>query len=94
MNDEFVGMVDYVIESFYDLLVGDSKGTSDSDSSRASHHPSCECFMPEGPHHAKTPEEHIANVCEGEVTPPYDPDNKVKADRRAPPNPWLEQLRA
>jgi hypothetical protein len=25
-NDEFIGMADYVTESFYDLLVGDSEG--------------------------------------------------------------------
>jgi hypothetical protein len=44
-NDKFVGMADYVTESFYDLLVGDSEGISDSDSSRGSHHTSRECFM-------------------------------------------------
>ena len=39
-NDEFVGMTEYVMESFHDLLAGDSEIISDSDSSRESHHPS------------------------------------------------------
>ena len=39
-NDEFVGMTEYVVESFHNLLVGDSESLSDSDSSRGSHHPS------------------------------------------------------
>jgi hypothetical protein len=86
-NDEFVGMADYVMESFYNLLMGDPEGISDSDPSRGSHHPSRECFMAEGPHRAETLEGHIANVYEGEVTPPSDPNNKVEANRRAPPNP-------
>ena len=38
-DDEFVGMADYIVESFYDLLVGDSESIFDSDSSRGSHHP-------------------------------------------------------
>ena len=38
-NDEFMGMAEYVVESFYDLLVGESKSPADSDSSKGSHHP-------------------------------------------------------
>ena len=34
MNDEFVGMTEYVVESFYDLLAGELESPSDSDSSR------------------------------------------------------------
>ena len=34
MNDEFVGMTKYVVESFHDLLARESESTSDSDSSR------------------------------------------------------------
>ena len=34
MNDEFVGITEYIVESFHDLLVGDSVSLSDSDSSR------------------------------------------------------------
>jgi hypothetical protein len=48
-DDEFVGMVDYIIESFHDLLAGDSEAVSDSDSSGGSHHPSRECFMADTP---------------------------------------------
>jgi hypothetical protein len=62
-------MIDYVMESFYDLLAGDFEEISDSDSSRGSHHPLCECFIKEGTHHAKTPEGHVASVHEGEVAP-------------------------
>jgi hypothetical protein len=93
-DSEFMGMTDYVTESFYDLLMGDSKEIFDSDTSRGSHHPSCECFRAEGAHRAKTPEGHVANVHEGEVTPPSDSDDKVEANGRVPPSPWLEQLRA
>ena len=32
-NSEFVGMMDYVLESFYDLIMEGSKTISDSDSS-------------------------------------------------------------
>ena len=39
-NDEFVGMTEYVAESFHDLLAGESESLSNSDSSRGSHHPS------------------------------------------------------
>jgi hypothetical protein len=50
--------------------------------------------MVEGPHRAETPEGHVANVREREVSPLFDHDNEVEVDRRAPPNPWLEKLRA
>ena len=40
IDDEFVGMADYVAESFHNLLPGDSESISNSDSSRGSHHPS------------------------------------------------------
>ena len=39
-NDEFVGMTEYIAESFHDLLAGDSESLSGSNSSRGSHHPS------------------------------------------------------
>jgi hypothetical protein len=57
-DNEFVGMTDYVAESFHELLAGDSEVISDSDSSRGSHHPSRECFM------ASTPEGHIESLHE------------------------------
>ena len=44
-NNGFMGMTKYVMESFHDLLIGESESPSSSDSSRGSHHPSHECFM-------------------------------------------------
>ena len=73
-NDEFVEMTEYVVESFHDLLTGDSESLSDSDSSRGSHHPSRECFM------VGTLEGHIESVHEGGVTPPNDFDDEVEED--------------
>ena len=63
MNDEFIGMTEYVAESFHDLLVGELESPSSPDSSRRSHHPSHECFM-EG-----TPEGYVESIHEGEATP-------------------------
>ena len=40
MNDVFVGMIKYIIESFHDLLAKESESPSSSDSNRGSHHPS------------------------------------------------------
>ena len=40
MDNEFVGMTEYIMESFHDLLAGESESPSNSDSSRGSHHPS------------------------------------------------------
>ena len=72
MNDEFVGMIEYVTETFHDLLAEESESPSSSDSSRGSHHPSCECFM------AGTPEGHIESIYEEEATPTNDLDDEVK----------------
>ena len=57
-NDEFMGMTEYIVESFHDLLVGDSESLSNSNSSRGSHHPSHECFM------VGTPEGHVKSIHE------------------------------
>ena len=77
VNDEFVGMTEYVVESFYDLLAGETKSPSTSDSSRGSHHPSHECFM------AGTPEGHVESIHEGEATPTNDLDDEVEGDAGA-----------
>ena len=87
-NDEFMGMIEYITESFYDLLAGESESPSDSDSSRGSHHPSREYFM------AGTPEGHIESIYEGKATPTDDLDDEVKGDAGAPPRLRVEQLRA
>ena len=81
-------MTEYVVESFHDLLAGESESPSDSDSSRGSHRPSCECFM------AGTPEEYIESIHEGEDTPTDDLDDKVEGDAGAPPHLRVEQLKA
>ena len=88
MNNEFVGTMDYVMEYFYDLLVGDIESISDSDSSRGSHHPSQECFM------AGTPEGCVESIHEGAATPTNDHDDDVKGDVGASPRLQIEQLRA
>jgi len=88
MDDEFVGMADYIVGSFHDLLAGDLKSISDSDSSRGSHHPLRECFM------VGTPKERIESIHEGGVTPPNDFDDEVKEDAGALPHMQVEQLRA
>ena len=87
MNDEFVGMTEYVVESFYDLLVGDSE-LSNSDFSRGSHHPSRECFM------VGTPEGHVKSVHEGGATSPNDLDDEVEEDAGALHRMQVEQPRA
>ena len=87
-NDEFMGMTEYIVESFHDLLVGDSESPSDSDSSRGSHHPSRECFM------AGTPEVYIKSIHDGGATPTDDLDDEVEGDTGAPPHLREEQLKA
>ena len=86
--DEFMGMTEYVMESFHDLLVGETEWPSTSDSSWGSHHPSRECFM------AGTPEGHVKSIHEGEATPTYDLDDEVEGDAGAPPRLRVEQLKA
>ena len=87
-NDEFMGMTEYVVVSFHDLLTGESGSPSDSDSSGGSHHPSHECFM------SGTPEGHVEIIHEGEVTPKNNLDNEVERDAGAPPHLLVEQLKA
>ena len=87
-NDGFMGMTEYVAESFHDLLTGESESPSDSDSSRGSHHPSRECFM-EG-----TPEGCVESVHEGGATPPNDLDDEIEGDAGALPRLRVENLRA
>jgi hypothetical protein len=85
VDDEFVGMMDYITESFHDLLTGDSEAISDSDAYGGSHHPLHECFM------AGTPKEHVESVHEGGANSPTGLDDKVEGDARALPCMWVEQ---
>jgi len=87
VNDEFMGMTEYVPESFHDLLVEEPESPSGSNSSRGSHHPSRECFM------TGTPEGYVERIHEGGATPIDDLDDEVKGDAGAPPRLWVEQLR-
>ena len=86
-NDEFVGMTEYVAESFHDLSVGETQSPSSSDSSRGNHHPSRECFM------AGTPEGHVKSIHEEEATPMNDLDDEVEGDVGAPPCLRMELLK-
>ena len=87
-NDGFVGMTEYVMESFHDLLIEELKSPSSSDSSRGSHHPSRECFM------TGTPEGHVESIHEEEAIPTNNLDDKVEGGAGAPPHLWVEQLKA
>ena len=87
-NDEFVGVTEYVAESFYDLLAVETESPSTSDSSRGSHHPLRECFM------AGTPEGRVKSVHEGGATPTDDPDDEVEGDAGALTRLRVEQLKA
>ena len=82
-----MGMTEYVMESFHDLLVGESESPSDSDSSRGSDHPSCECFK------TGTPEGHVKSIHEEEATPMNDLDDEVEGDVGAPPCLRMELLK-
>ena len=84
-NDEFVGMIEHVVESFHDLLAEEPSG---SNSSRGSHHPSRECFM------TGTPERHIESIHEEEATPMNDLNDEVEGDAGAPLRLRVEQLKA
>ena len=88
MNDKFVGVIEHVMESFHDLLVEEQESPFGSNSSRGSHHPSCECFM------TGSPEGHVESIHEEEATPTNDLDGEVKVDAGAPPRLRVEQLKA
>jgi hypothetical protein len=85
-DGEFVGMMEYVSESFHDLLAGEAEVISDSGSSRGSHHPSRECFI------VGVPEGHVEDAQSGE-TPPNGPNNRARERNQASPPTRLEQLR-
>jgi hypothetical protein len=48
-DNGFMGMMDYILESFHDLLAGESEAIFDSNYSGGRHHPSRECFMADPP---------------------------------------------
>ena len=77
-NIEFMGMTDYVLESFYDLIMEGSETVSNSDSGRWSHHPSRECFV------AEIRDVHDEGVHGGEATPSNGQDDEAEGEARAP----------
>ena len=81
-------MTEYVVETFHDLLAGEMKSPSTSNSSRGSHHPSRECFM------AGTPKGEVKSIHEEEATPTKDLNDEAEGDAGAPPRLWVEQLKA
>ena len=87
-NDEFMGMTEYIMESFHDLLAGEMESPSTSNSNRGSHHPSRECFM------AGTLEGHVESIHEEEATLMNDLGDEVEGEIVAPPHLWVEQLKA
>ena len=87
-NDEFIGVIEHIAESFHDLLVEEPESPSGSDSSRGSHNPSHECFM------TGTPEEHVESIHEEKATPTNDLDDKVKRETGAPRRLRVEELMA
>ena len=87
-NDEFIGVIEHIVESFHDLLVEEPESPSGSNSSRGSHHPSRECFM------TGTPEGHLESVDEEEATPMNDLDDEAEGETAAPPRMRVEQLKA
>ena len=78
-NNEFVGVIEHVVESFHDLLIEEPESPSGSDSNRGSDHPSCECFM------TGTPEGHVETIHEEEATLTNDLDDKAEVETAAPP---------
>ena len=87
-NNEFVGMIESIIESLHSLLMEGPGSDSGSDSSRGSYHPSWECFMVE------TPEGHIESVFAEETTPTGNLGGGTEGGTAAPPHVGVEQLRA
>jgi hypothetical protein len=68
MNDKFVALADYIMESIHDLLVRDLESISDSTSSQGSYHPSHECFMAEivdDTHREVTPKGRVVSANDG-----------------------------
>jgi hypothetical protein len=76
-DGEFVGMKNYISESFHDLLAGESEAISDSGSSRGIHHPLWECFM------ARVLEGHVKDAHSME-TPPSSPNDGARERNQAP----------
>ena len=84
MNNEFVGMIESVMEFLHGLLTEGSGSDSGSSSSRGSHHPSQECFM------TGTPKGHVESVSTDEATSVGNPSDGTKGGTTAPPHIGVE----
>ena len=87
-NNEFVGMIESVMEFLHGLLTEGSGSDSGSSSSRGSHHPSQECFM------AETPKGHVESISTEETTPAGNLNSGTEGGIAAPPHVGVEKLRA
>ena len=87
VNNEFMGVIEHVMESLHNLLTEEPESSSGSDSSRGSHHPSRECFM------TGTPEGHVESIREEEATPVNNLDDEAEGETTAPPHMRVEQLK-
>ena len=83
-----MGVVEHDPETLYGLLTEEPESSSSSESSKGSHHPSCECFM------TQTPEGHVQSVSGEETTPTGNPNARIEAETVAPSHVRMEQLRA
>ena len=81
-------MTEYIVESFHDLLTGESGSPNDSDSNGGSHHPSRECFV------VGTPEGDVESIPMEEATPVGNLDDKTEGEIATPPRMGVEQLKA
>ena len=88
VNNEFVGVIEHIMESLHDLLTEEPRSPSGSDSSKGSHHPSRECFM------TGTPEGHVESVSEEEATPADNLIDEAEGETAAPPRMRVKQLKA
>ena len=87
-NNEFVGMIESVMESLHGLLTEELGSDSGSNSSRGEPSPSQECFM------VGTPEGHVESVSTEEATPVGNLGSETEGEKAAPPRVGVEQLRA
>ena len=87
-NNEFIWVIEHIMESLHNLLIEEPGSSSGSDSSRGSHHPSWDYFL------MGTPEGHVESIHEGEATPTNDLDDESEREMAAPPCMPMEQLKA
>ena len=83
-NNEFVGVIEHIMEPLHNLLTEEPGSSSSSDSSRGSHHLSRECFM------TGTPEGHVESISTEEATPAGNLGDETKGEIATPPHMGVE----